>query len=566
MKKFISILISYLFIITNTFALAPNNFHNVQWEVRPWATANNVNGCGFATSDNRGNEFGGTDYTQQDNAQLTLTDLATSSGTDCTVTSVAGGFTAGMVGNMLHLNSCTSGCTPEWYLVTKVIDGNTITVSSSPSGGQPMVGGNGKIGGACSMNSNLDDDMFENVASSNTVWISSGVTRWGETVTIGSAKCTVSTPCYISGYSQVRGDTFNVFDTSTQSVPTIDSGVSGAITTGQAMAMQNIYLSGNGSGVITLGTSGLVKNIKAINTSSTVGRFACSSGVGSTISNSEFISQNGYGLNLTGSNTTTTNVYAHDSRDGIQLNQSQNRLISSVVNSNFNSGLNTTSSNLPVWVENVTVNGFQNIKVGTACVIFATSTIMIRNSILSNHFTTFAPIIAGRYPGKIIGSWNANNALYNIYSTGTNFDFDSSTLYLTTSPYTDVSEIYGATAAISGTQLFMHGGGFFADAGITDGKDFLTCHWGSGATAMSYLILNHGTHSVTLNGTIGTNTTQDKVFTISKGKNFAVSNVLKGKGMWTTVPGSSTTVSVDIGGVQRVEQGTGSGSAGFFIQ
>lgn len=567
MKKFLSVLFSYLFLTSQVFALYPNAFHNMQWEIRPWATAGSVNGCGFATSDNQGNEFGGTDYTQQDNAQLTITDLVSSSATACILTSVTGGFTSGMVGNTLRMLSCTSGCTIDWYLISQVIDNNTISVASSPCGGAPLVDGTAKIGGACSMNAGagVDDALFENVFSSNIVWISSGLIIEGQTIAVASNKCTIATPCYFNGYSQTRGDAVDVFDTSTAALPTINTGGTAGITFGTYTSLKNLRFTGSGSSVLIPGTGNLVRNVHSRNTSATIGRNALTIGTDNTIINTDLVSQAGNGISLAGSNSTMMGLYIHDSADGSTGGQSRNRILNSVFNANRN-GPGNTSNNNPMWLVNVTINGFQNVKVGTASLVSSSSTMMMTNSIISNYFTPFGATAAGATDFNVKGQWMTNNALYNIASTGNVRSFDDSTLYLTESPYTDVSEIYGATAAISGTQLFMHGGGFFQDAGITDGVDYLTCHWGSGATRMSYLIQAHSSHSVTLNGTIGTNTTQDKTFTISKGKNFTVSTALKGAGVPNRIGASSTTVAIDIGGAQRVEPASGGGSGGFIIQ
>ena len=68
----------------------------------------------------------GTDYTEQDTAQLALTDLASAT-PYVTVTSAAGGFTAAMVGNGIYIASGT-GFTAGRYIITAYTDTNTVTL------------------------------------------------------------------------------------------------------------------------------------------------------------------------------------------------------------------------------------------------------------------------------------------------------------------------------------------------------------------------------------------------------------------------------------------------------
>lgn len=104
---------------------------------RPLTTVFEIRTAG---ADSQGGAFdsasAGTDYSQQDSPQLTITDVVTL-GTG-TVTSVAGGFTAAMVGNDINIAG-----TP--YRITARTNTNTITVDGSPGA---ATGQTGKIGGA----------------------------------------------------------------------------------------------------------------------------------------------------------------------------------------------------------------------------------------------------------------------------------------------------------------------------------------------------------------------------------------------------------------------------------
>lgn len=81
-------------------------------------------------------------YNDQAAAQLSLSDLTSTAST--TITSVVGGFTSAMIGNVLRLAS-GAGTTPGYYVITARTDTNTITVDAA-SGTYTL--GVGKIGGA----------------------------------------------------------------------------------------------------------------------------------------------------------------------------------------------------------------------------------------------------------------------------------------------------------------------------------------------------------------------------------------------------------------------------------
>src|SRR3954451_13297180 len=83
------------------------------WEVRTGGSDSNG---GLFTSGQAG---AGTDYSQQDAAQLSLTDVVTDGTT--TVTSAVGGFTAAMIGNGINIaGTC--------YMIATRSSTNTITV------------------------------------------------------------------------------------------------------------------------------------------------------------------------------------------------------------------------------------------------------------------------------------------------------------------------------------------------------------------------------------------------------------------------------------------------------
>lgn len=125
------------------------------WRVRPGG--DDANGAGYDATISGA----GTDYSQQDAAQLSLTDIACSSNT--TVTSATGGFTAAMIGNAIRITG--GGATSGYYFITARTDTNTITVDRTPGA---VTNGTGKVGGAAALPwTNIDNN--DNAAGNKAV-------------------------------------------------------------------------------------------------------------------------------------------------------------------------------------------------------------------------------------------------------------------------------------------------------------------------------------------------------------------------------------------------------------
>ena len=109
----------------------------------------------------------GTDYSQQDVAQLSLSDIVCSATT--TVTSVVGGFTAAMIGNAIRITG--GGATSGYYFITARTDTNTITVDRTPG---TVAAGTGNVGGAAITHKRLLDNanaVGDKVVAGNIVYI-----------------------------------------------------------------------------------------------------------------------------------------------------------------------------------------------------------------------------------------------------------------------------------------------------------------------------------------------------------------------------------------------------------
>jgi hypothetical protein len=161
---------------------------SAQWEIR---TTGNDNNAGFYTS-------GGTDYSQQDSPQLSVSDIVTVGST--TVTSVIGGFTAAMIGN--GINIVGDGI----YQITARASTNSITVDRNTG---TATGQTGNVGGALASPAIAVGKW----KAGNTIWIKSGtylITTSSANVAGGVmtsiTASTNSNPTTVRGYGSSRGD------------------------------------------------------------------------------------------------------------------------------------------------------------------------------------------------------------------------------------------------------------------------------------------------------------------------------------------------------------------------
>ena len=132
------------------------------WEMR--ASGSTSNGGGFFNRD----PGTSVDYSQQDAGALTAGDGTTSGIGVTTFTSVTGGFTGAMAGNVTRLIS-GNNLVPGWYEITSVSDGNTVFLDRAPDDG---VGGvdtvSFTVGGAFDLGAAAtDDEFFEQLIPGN---------------------------------------------------------------------------------------------------------------------------------------------------------------------------------------------------------------------------------------------------------------------------------------------------------------------------------------------------------------------------------------------------------------
>lgn len=161
-----------------------------QWEIR--TTGSDTNGGMYVSG-------AGIDYSQQDAAQLSLSDVVTNGTT--TVTSATGGFTANMVNNGINIAGTV-------YQITARTDTNTITVDRTVGAAS---GQTGKVGGALASPGYASGQGV----NQNRFWIKSGTyTLTSSTQNIAGGKVVSpagvagvgGAPCVWEGYQAARGD------------------------------------------------------------------------------------------------------------------------------------------------------------------------------------------------------------------------------------------------------------------------------------------------------------------------------------------------------------------------
>lgn len=185
MKK----LLSALFISAGLcFATLPAG---VQWDVA--STGSDTNGGGFVSG------ASGTDFSQQDAAQITFTDLVIGV-TTTQLTSVLNPFGSTHPGNLINITG-GSGCTTGWYSISSVA---TVTATMDRSVGTAASTCTGKLGGRLA----TLGQAHTNLKSSNIVWFK-GTQTFTSAITFGAQEDTsaVTTgPTQYVGYTSTHGD------------------------------------------------------------------------------------------------------------------------------------------------------------------------------------------------------------------------------------------------------------------------------------------------------------------------------------------------------------------------
>lgn len=354
------------------------------WEVR--ATGNAANGGGFY------NRSPGTsvDYSQQDAAQLTLTDLATD-GAGTGLSSATGGFTAAMIGNIIRISGGT--LTAGWYEITGHTSGNAVTIDRTA--GASKTGGTGNVGGAFAFGTTLDSDRFAATVGGNVIWIKGGNHALGETIAVKD----MSAPnnLIVEGFNTVRGDT-----PTGDNRPFIDCGIY-YFGLGSRNIARHLRFTGTGLYVVDAGGSNnKLYNIKAVNPSLTANRIAINIET-TSVWLCEAVSTLGLAFSSTTGDNQLMYCYAHDSNVGMNVDRAFGCVIDTCTTAGFQTvvaAVNNTVYNCGTGIAQgaMTASTILN-NIVTGCPVGISATAANNNHNLDgncwNNTTDFSNITAG---------------------------------------------------------------------------------------------------------------------------------------------------------------------------
>jgi len=294
---------------------------NMVYEMR--ANGDATNGGGFL------NGGTGTDYSQQDAAQVTYTDLVIDAATNTDVTSAATPFTSAHVGNTINITGGT-GFTVARYEVISVA--GVIATLSSAVGTVASTGGAGKLGGAIFL---WTDVFLESLTAGNVVWVKAdGVHVFTENLAV--SKDGLSTAyIVINGYDTTRGDG----EGNQNNRPSLACGIY-SFSFDNYWKVSNFSLTGEASTMLRIDLGGKVNNCSSVNNSSISVRSAMRSGSSNFVAIScSMSSLNGTGI-LLSSNCSVINCYIHDcggtANGGVVANGSNIILNNNIFNNCYN--------------------------------------------------------------------------------------------------------------------------------------------------------------------------------------------------------------------------------------
>lgn len=159
------------------------------WEVR--TAGSDTNGGGYVS--------GGTDWSQQDTPQYSVTDGVTAGTTS--IVSATAAFGTDVVGNIMYVQGGTGAVVAGWYQIISRTNATTVVVDRSTG----LTAGTGvtlKIGGAL-----VSPGQASVLAvASNAIWIKAGTYAITATTAVAGGILTPLNLITIEGYNTVRGD------------------------------------------------------------------------------------------------------------------------------------------------------------------------------------------------------------------------------------------------------------------------------------------------------------------------------------------------------------------------
>ncbi|MFZ2937669.1 MAG: hypothetical protein WA066_03070 [Candidatus Omnitrophota bacterium] len=520
-------------------------------EFRSTAAANMVNGGGFRTGGS------GTDYSKQDAAQWTATDL-TCAANATNIVSAASTFTTAAVGNVIHLTALTgTGAKVGWYEITAYVNANTLTLDRTPTDGtNAITAGTFYIGGALNVGGSLEDDFFEEISGANaedgiSVYFynnnsTSTVTFTpSEAIAIAGAGGTLA-PIKIIGYKTTRGD-----NPTGASRPTIAMGAN-PLTWGTNFEIYNLIFTGTAANSINIGINGKLVNCKSTNLSTTINRNSIAMYNPSYVFNSGSISYNGNAITYGDIIGHIIGCYIHDSGVGIFSSAigSKVTILNNIIESCFTASIQFTGAQIGTNViYGNTFYGSENTTgIGVSLAAGITDI-----KIMNNIFYGFATGVSHGTAGQTVG-YDDYNDYFNNDTDVSNWTKGSNDQAVNPT-FTNVAQVTGTTGTYAGTTL--------TDAGkfgsVVAGRDYIYIISGTGMTAGIYGISSATANTVVTDLDAGENVAGDVVYQITIGRNFAVGTNLKALGFPGAFQAGLSTGYMDIGAVQRQEPAGGGG-------
>lgn len=204
----------------------------VQWDVRTGGS--DTNGGGFDT----GVASPGTDFSQQNSAQVAFTDLVIGS-TNTQLTSAGNPFSSASVGNVINITGGTGFTTGRYEVMSVSV--STATMDRAV-GTASSTGGTGNLGGSLATILTGMNAAY----SANTVWVKSGTYTVTTSGLVNNSLVSANGWMYVTGYGSTHGDngTKPLLTTATNSVDLLRIDLS---QTGALIVFQNLSLSNTAS-------------------------------------------------------------------------------------------------------------------------------------------------------------------------------------------------------------------------------------------------------------------------------------------------------------------------------
>lgn len=335
------------------------------WEIRP-TNGSNLNGGGF----DAGLAGAGTDYSQQNAAQLSLTDLTTV-GISATISSVTGGFTSAMVGNAIFISSGTN-FTTGFYFIKTFVSSNSVTLDRNCATAAGLAG-NGKVGGATKSISQQVTPLGSEVVGGNIVWIKNEA--WSEQASITVTGSSVNGDIRWVGYNSTRGDAPTG---STRPTNNRASGAGGIQCNVSRNQFENLIVS-NSSG-IGFDSSSQINCLNCRATSNSSHGF----NVGGALGFCESDGNLGNGVNATGTIYCIGNYFSGNLGNGFAGSSNTFTLIFNICANNFGAGINFTTGIATIRNNTLHSNGIFGTQDGLIATTPGAKTI-ITNNIFSNN-------------------------------------------------------------------------------------------------------------------------------------------------------------------------------------